>query len=301
MKKVLVSLSLVSLVAGLGSHTVAAPAPKARAKPTDSRDSKKAAPRSKGETAAEHAARLKLSAPADEYFGRQKMSFIGINNTLRDETIRSGDYTTDSDVIHKVGTAEDALNDWQRKYPHDPQLARTLFLIGKSYAKIWTAEGQNKAATYYLELDHQFPGTYFGKLLHGQLAKGFTEHILADPLPCPASLPTDTPTPLPLRRGQTPSPSPSPSPMETPTPSPTPYATPTPPKDPRVHISIVPQSCYTPTPSPSPSPSPLLTASPTGAPSAPSSTPLPSGRMTPVPSASPASAVSPVPAKTPFQ
>ncbi|GAC1658928.1 MAG: hypothetical protein NVS9B12_11620 [Vulcanimicrobiaceae bacterium] len=239
------------------------------------------------ETQAQRAARLKLSAPADEYFGRQKMSFIGINNTLRDQTVRSGDYTVDGDITHKIATAEDALNDWQRKYPKDPQLARSLYLLGKAYAKIWTADGQSRATMYFLELDHQFPSTYFGKLLHAQLAKGFTERVLADRLPCPEPLPTQTPTPLPLRRGQTPSPSPTPT--ETPSPTPTPIPTPTPPKDARIHLSIVPQSCFTPTPSPSPTPAPTPV---------PSATPamLPTGRIVPLASPSPSAIPSATPA-----
>src|SRR5271155_3868958 len=49
------------------------------------------------------------SAPGDEYFGRMKMSYLGINNTFHDETIRAGDYTTDSGIINKVGFADDAL------------------------------------------------------------------------------------------------------------------------------------------------------------------------------------------------
>ncbi len=284
------SLSVASLVAGMGAHTVAATAP-----PTKAVQAKKSAPASKRETAAQLRARMKLSAPADEYFGSQKMSFIGINNTLRDEEIRSGDYTVDQDVIHKVGLAENALNDWQRKYPKDPQLARTMFLMGKTYAKIWTADGQGKATTYFLELDHQFPGTYFGKLLHAQLAKGFTEHVLAESLPCPALLETVAPA-APSHRGSTPSASPSPT--LTPSPSPTPPPTPTPPRDPRVHLTIVPQPCFTPTPSPSPTPTPSPVPLTT---SAPSPAPLPSGQITPVPSASPSALPSPAPTKTPHK
>ena len=56
--------------------------------------------------------RFKNSAPADEYFGRLKMSFLGMNNTFRDSSISSGDHTTNQGIINKVALAEDALDDW---------------------------------------------------------------------------------------------------------------------------------------------------------------------------------------------
>ncbi|HEY2554755.1 MAG TPA: hypothetical protein VGI15_05850, partial [Candidatus Cybelea sp.] len=36
------------------------------------------------------------SAPGDEYFGRMKMSYLGIDNTYKDGSVSAGDYTTDS-------------------------------------------------------------------------------------------------------------------------------------------------------------------------------------------------------------
>ncbi|HZZ66084.1 MAG TPA: hypothetical protein VFE17_11330, partial [Candidatus Baltobacteraceae bacterium] len=35
---------------------------------------------------------MHISAPGDEYFGRMKMSYLGINNTFHDDLIRAGDY-----------------------------------------------------------------------------------------------------------------------------------------------------------------------------------------------------------------
>ncbi|HXN09241.1 MAG TPA: hypothetical protein VN860_06230, partial [Candidatus Acidoferrales bacterium] len=72
--------------------------------------------------------KMKHSAPADEYFGKMKLSFLGINNTFRDQAVRAGDHTVDGSVISRVELANDSLRDWRRKYPLDPQLARSLFL-----------------------------------------------------------------------------------------------------------------------------------------------------------------------------
>src|SRR5579864_2798834 len=68
---------------------------------------------------------LKISAPGDEYFGRLKMSYLGINNTFRDDLIRAGAYTTDPAIVSRINFADDALTGWARKYPNDPQLARS--------------------------------------------------------------------------------------------------------------------------------------------------------------------------------
>lgn len=280
MKQLFASLSAATIVVGLAgaTHTTAHGA-----------DSKKPARApSKAELRAQM---LKKSAPGDEYFGRMKMSYLGINNTLRDEAIRAGDYTTSDDIVHKVADAENSLNDWRGKYPDDPQLARTFYLMGRMYAKIWTSAGQGRAAYYYQALERQFPKTYFGKLMHAQLSKGFTEHVLLDALPCPTPLPTATPTPTPLPRGVHPTPSPSESPSPSPTPAPTPTPVPTPPPGSNIHLVIVPQPCFVVTPSPSPTPLPTLTPGPAASGSP---VPLPTGSLSPVPAGS----ATPEPIKT---
>src|ERR1700752_7553 len=78
--------------------------------------------------AAHRACEFKYSAPGDEYFGKMKMSYLGINNTYKDEAIRAGDFTTDSNLINKVNLADDALDSWSAKYPYDPALARSFYL-----------------------------------------------------------------------------------------------------------------------------------------------------------------------------
>jgi hypothetical protein len=130
------------------------------------------------------------SAPGDEYFGKMKMSYLGINNTFHDEAIRAGDYTTDSGIINKVSFADDALRAWSSKYPYDPQLARSYFLAIAMYKKIYTQPYQDKAWSYMHILTTRFPTTYFGKLEKADLARGFTEHYFALPQLCPTPLPS---------------------------------------------------------------------------------------------------------------
>jgi len=140
-----------------------------------------------------------VSAPADEYFGKMKLSYLGINNSLKDATIMAGDHTDFGGVIQKVQFAENAFLDWQSKYPKDPQLPRSMFLMARAYAKIWTADGQQKAALYYFTLRDQYAATYFGKQAKADTSKGLTLHVYSAIQPCypVPGQPTPTPAPVP--------------------------------------------------------------------------------------------------------
>jgi len=164
-------------------------------------------------------------APGDEYFGRMKLSYLGINNAFKDQAVRAGAFTINDSVISAIRDADDALHDWQRKYPDDPQLARSYFLAAQAYAKVYTKEFQDKAFSYMTLLVVKYSNTYFGKQEKANLAIGFTEHYYAPPQPCPTWPPPPAPTATPGKRG---APAPSPTPTPTPAPTPEPTATPAP-------------------------------------------------------------------------
>ncbi len=172
------------------------------------------------------------SAPGDQYFGRLKLSYLGINNTFHDETIRAGAYTTDPSIIHDVSFADEALNQWSHLYPNDPQLARTYFLAIQLYKKIYTQSAQQKAWSYMQLLVHRFPTTYFGKIMKADLARGFTEHWFANPQMCPTPLPAGV--------------KPEATPDATPTPAPQPG---------RPNVDIITPPCVQPSIAPSSAPS----------------------------------------------
>jgi len=214
---------------------------------------------------------MKRSAPADEYFGKMKLSFLGINNTFRDQAIRAGDHTVDGSVISRVEFANDALRDWRRKYPLDPQLARSLFLGAIVYLKIWTTAAQTQAAALLIELRNKFPTTFFGKQARSSLQKGFTMHVYGAAQPCTLIPNMATPTPAPV-----------------PTPNPK-Y---------NIKVSVEDAPCFVPSPSPSPSPSPtgsaaLPSATPSGRVPSPSASPTASSSPSPLPSAGPSPTPSP--------
>jgi len=210
--QLLVALALAVVVAAPG--TASNPSPKPGATPQLTKYQR------------EQLEKEKVSAPADEYFGKMKLSFLGIDNTFRDQSIRAGAHTTDASVISKLDFAADSLHDWQRKYPKDPQLARSLFLGSQVYLKIWTAAGQEQAAAYLIELNTKFPTTYFGKQAKAELGRGMTMHVMAAAQPCILLADTVQPTPAPV-----------------PTPNPK-Y---------NIKVSVEPAPCYETTPQPQPS------------------------------------------------
>ena len=202
------------------------------------------------------------SAPGDEYFGRMKMSYLGIDNTFKDGVISAGAYTTDERLIAKLKFADEALRRWEQKYPNDPQLARSYFFGEAVWRKVYTPDGQHLAWDYIQTLTHKFGDTYFGKAMKASLAKsGFTEHWFALPQMCPTPLPKGV------------------------QPETTPNATATPsPKTGQPNVEIITPPCIKPTATPSAYPS--GSASP-GATMKPSMSPSPSPTPSPKPSKHP--------------
>jgi hypothetical protein len=106
-------------------------------------------------------------APADEYFGRLKMSILGIRNQLHDLDMKL-QYTPEKseDVIGSAAMVEDAIRDWERKYPADPWLAKDVYQLTVLYARIDTDHGRQVEA----HAMHWLLGRY-GKTAYAAQAK----------------------------------------------------------------------------------------------------------------------------------
>jgi hypothetical protein len=189
------------------------------------------------------------SAPGDEYFGRMKMSYLGIDNTFKDGVISAGSFSTDPSLIHKLDFAAEALDKWAAKYPNDPQLPRSYFFGIQVLRKIYTEPEQERAWRYITLLVTRYKNTYFGKIMTADIAHGFTEHWFVAAQMCP------TPVPKGMMAEATP------DPTEPPSPAPG-----------KVAVDLMTPPCIAPaTPSPMPSgsalPSPAGSAKPSPSPS----------------------------------
>lgn len=122
-------------------------------------------------------------APADEYFGRLKMSILGIGNVIRDQTKK---YDVRPDLLENelgaVKFAVDAIKDWEHKYPDDPWIAKSLFALERFYNRIPTDECRERARATMTWLVRDFPDTWYGRTGKRELAEGKVGNAIAAPV-----------------------------------------------------------------------------------------------------------------------
>jgi hypothetical protein len=97
-------------------------------------------------------------APADEYFGKLKMSILGIRNTIKDQGLKVDvDPAKAPSTSNAIALTEDAIRDWQHKYPCDTWLPGTLFALERFYLKIHTDDGVKHVHATFAWLRHDYP------------------------------------------------------------------------------------------------------------------------------------------------
>ncbi|MBC5823242.1 MAG: hypothetical protein GIW99_12540 [Candidatus Eremiobacteraeota bacterium] len=85
-------------------------------------------------------------APADEYFGRQKLSILSITNTLHDASRRVAVNPKRAPSLYKpLLTVEDAVQDWARKYPQDAWIAPRAQTMFHLFRCMGTGDGEREA------------------------------------------------------------------------------------------------------------------------------------------------------------
>jgi hypothetical protein len=106
-------------------------------------------------------------APADEYFGRQKISTLGIDNLIRDTEQRENfDPALASRLIRALSAAEDAMEDWAAKYPHDSWIPKRAYEMSHLFWRMHTPEANAMADRCRNLLFKQFPKTKYAVLAH---------------------------------------------------------------------------------------------------------------------------------------
>ena len=91
-------------------------------------------------------------APLDEYFGRLKLSPLGIENIIHDTNLRVKYDPDHADKYYSsLATAEDALDDWAHKYPADPWLPGRAYFMSHVFWAMHSQEG-NAAADHCRQL-----------------------------------------------------------------------------------------------------------------------------------------------------
>jgi hypothetical protein len=76
-------------------------------------------------------------APADRYFGRLKMSILGVRNSLKDLSARADAHPEDAEhIFDKAVLVEDALRDWHVHFPRDPWIPKFAYSLAQLYGKL---------------------------------------------------------------------------------------------------------------------------------------------------------------------
>ncbi len=99
------------------------------------------------------------------------MSILGVRNQLRDLALRV-QYAPEkgADVLGSAAYVEDAIHDWENKYPQDPWLAKNVFLLTQLYAQIRTDEGQRSTERTMHWLLGRYGSTPYAEQAKSQLA-----------------------------------------------------------------------------------------------------------------------------------
>ncbi len=114
------------------------------------------------------------AAPADEYFGAQKMSAIGIRMRV-DALGRQYHARTiaDSDLVHDATMAEQSMIAWHAKYPNDPWLPSAAFHLEQLFQTVQSNDARAEATKMLHFVANNFSKTTFAHASRIRLAQGF--------------------------------------------------------------------------------------------------------------------------------
>ncbi len=101
-------------------------------------------------------------APADEYFGRLKMSILGIRNQLAHLSREAEQNPEDGDgIVATMQLTEDSVKEWEQHYPSDPWLEKTVYGLVHVYAKIPGESAHESAVRTLAWLLSKYPQSEF--------------------------------------------------------------------------------------------------------------------------------------------
>ncbi len=110
----------------------------------------------------------RVEAPADEYFGRYRLSSLSVRTAISDMTIEGNSPLALPLQIERIEAVQSALPDWAQAYPHDPWLPSAMFkfaqfLIAKGVPSLYPS-----ALAFLSYLVTVYPNTWYAT--HAQAA-----------------------------------------------------------------------------------------------------------------------------------
>jgi len=117
-------------------------------------------------------------APADEYFGRMKLSILGIGNIMHDTKLREAyDPAHAADNFTKLAAAEDALEDWAAKYPQDTWLPGKAYYMSHEFWAMNTADADRAAERCRALLLTRFAASNYSSKARVEVASMFEPKV----------------------------------------------------------------------------------------------------------------------------
>jgi len=150
-------------------------------------------------------------APADQYFGRLKVSALRVRYEIMQLRPRYETHTLlPEQAAHLLDLDEDAFYAWAAAYPKDSWLASTGFMLAKLYAELPGTAARDDAVRAYTYVKTHFPSTSYGKQSAAALHHGVA--VAADPAwaaamraaavtPSPSASPAPSPSAAPSASG----------------------------------------------------------------------------------------------------
>ena len=99
------------------------------------------------------------SAPADEYFGRYRLSLLGMRNIIHDMSIEGDSSLALPLQEGRIYEVAGALGDWANRYPRDKWLPGTAASFVRFLERKKSPETALLAANYIAYLNDRFAGT----------------------------------------------------------------------------------------------------------------------------------------------
>lgn len=103
-------------------------------------------------------------APADRYFGKTKISILGIRNMISDLGVMVvSKPEMVKDVLHKAEFAEQAMHEWAEQFPEDPWLSGYAHNLVTLYEKCSSEEGGKRRRAAQDWFNEHFPESQFAE------------------------------------------------------------------------------------------------------------------------------------------
>jgi len=146
-----------------------------------------------------------VTAPADQYFGKLKMSALRIRyETMQLKKRYETHQLLPEQAEHLLLLTQDAFGQWARAYPRDPWLASTGYAIATLFGEMPGATARDHAVALYVYVKTSFPSSSYATssrtaLHHGVAVKPDPAWAIAmrapSPSPATSSSPAASPSP----------------------------------------------------------------------------------------------------------